>query len=76
MVHLIGNLVRDIIFCGPVYLRWMYLVERYINIFNRYMKNHQRPKSSIDESYIIEEAIEFSSKYLSEAGYRSSKVWS
>ena len=27
MVHLIVHLVREIKFCGPVYLWWMYLVE-------------------------------------------------
>ena len=27
MVHLIVHLVREIKCCGPVYLRWMYLVE-------------------------------------------------
>jgi len=32
MVHLIVHLVREIKFCGPVYLQWMYPVERYMKI--------------------------------------------
>jgi len=32
MVHLIVHLVREIKCRGPVYLRWMYLVERYMKI--------------------------------------------
>ena len=29
MVHLLVHVVREIKFCGPVYLRWMYPIERY-----------------------------------------------
>jgi len=32
MVHLLVHLVREIKFCGPVYLRWMYPIERYMKI--------------------------------------------
>jgi len=39
MVHLIVHLVRKIWLCGPVYLRWMYHVERYMKILKRYVKN-------------------------------------
>ncbi|XP_058733673.1 uncharacterized protein LOC131605318 [Vicia villosa] len=40
MVHLLVHLVREIKFCGPVYLRWMYPIEQYMNIFEGYTKNH------------------------------------
>ncbi|GAU16669.1 hypothetical protein TSUD_326190 [Trifolium subterraneum] len=67
MVHLIVHLVREIRLCGPVYLRWMYPVEQYMKILKGYMKNQNRPKASIVEKYIAEEAIEFCSDYMSEA---------
>ncbi|GAU37881.1 hypothetical protein TSUD_395650 [Trifolium subterraneum] len=67
MVHLIVHLVREIRLCGPVYLRWMYPVERYMKILKGYMKNQNRPEASIVEKYIAEEAIEFCSDYMSEA---------
>ena len=65
MVHLIVHLVREIKLCGPVYLRWMYPIERYMKILKGYVKNPQHPEASIVERYIAEEAIEFYTEYLS-----------
>ena len=65
MVHLVVHLVREIRICGPVYLRWMYQVERYMKIFKGYTKNHHRSEISIIERYITYEAIEFCTNYLS-----------
>ena len=39
MVHLIVHLVREIRLCGPVFLRWMYPVERYMKVLKGYTKN-------------------------------------
>ena len=64
MVHLIVHLVREIRLCGPVFLRWMYPVERYMKILKGYVKNQYRPEASIIERYIAEEAIEFCSSYM------------
>lgn len=66
MVHLIVHLVRDIRLCDPVYLRWMYLVERYMKILKGYVKNQYRPEASIIKRYITEDAIEFCSEYMSQ----------
>ena len=54
MEHLIVHLVRDIRQCGPVYLRWMYPVERYMKILKGYTMNLHRPEASIVERYIAE----------------------
>ena len=67
MIHLIVHLVREIKCCGPVYLRWMYPVERYMKILKGYTKNLHRPEASIVERYIAEEAIEFCSEYIEKA---------
>ncbi|KAL4035139.1 hypothetical protein IC575_003818 [Cucumis melo] len=37
MVHLVVHLVREIEFCGPVHLRWMYPFERYMKVIKIYM---------------------------------------
>ncbi|XP_058776970.1 uncharacterized protein LOC131651323 [Vicia villosa] len=66
VVHLIVHLVREIRLCGPIFLRWMYPIERYMKILKGYTKNPHRPEASIIERYIAEEAIEFCSNYLSE----------
>ncbi|XP_028189754.1 uncharacterized protein LOC114376042 [Glycine soja] len=67
MVHLVVHLVREIRFCGPVYLRWMYPVERYMKVLKSYTKNQYRPEASIVERYVAEETIEFCSDYIENA---------
>jgi len=67
MIHLIVHLVREIKCCGPVYLRWMYLVKRYMKILKGYTKNLHHPEASIVERYIVEEAIEFCLEYIKKA---------
>ena len=67
MIHLIVHLVKEIKCCGPVYLRWTYLVERYMKILKRYTKNLYHPEESIVERYITEEAVEFCSEYIEKA---------
>ncbi|XP_058769046.1 uncharacterized protein LOC131642899 [Vicia villosa] len=66
IVHLIVHLVREIRLCGPIFLRWIYPIERYMKILKGYTKNPQSPEASIIERYIAKEAIEFCSNYLSE----------
>jgi len=66
MVHLIIHLVTKIRLYSPVFLRWMYPIERCMKIFKGYMKNPYRPEASIVERYIAEEAIEFYTNYMSE----------
>jgi len=57
MVHLIIHLVREIKICGPMFLRWMYPIKRYMKILKGYVKNPYHPEASIIERYIAEEAI-------------------
>ena len=64
MVHLIIHLVREIKVCDPVYLLWMYLVERYMKILKGYTKNLHCLEVSIVKRYIAKEAIEFCSEYI------------
>ena len=51
MVHLLVHMVREIKFCGLVYLRWMYPIERYMKILKEYVKNQYRPEASMIERY-------------------------
>ncbi|KAL5551593.1 hypothetical protein UlMin_001769 [Ulmus minor] len=64
MVHLIVHLPREIKLCGPVWLRWMYPMERYMKILKGYVRNRSRPEGCIIECYVVEEAVEFCSEYL------------
>ncbi|KAL5563421.1 hypothetical protein UlMin_033168 [Ulmus minor] len=64
MVHLIVHLPQEIKLCGPVWLRWMYPMERYMKILKSYVRNRSRPEGCIIECYVVEEAVEFFSEYL------------
>jgi len=66
MVHLIVHLVREIRICGLVFLRLMYPIEQCMKIFKGYVKNPYRREASIAERYIVKEAIEFCTMYMSE----------
>ena len=65
MVHLTEHLVREVQLCGLVYLRWMYHFERFMKILKGYVRNRNRPEGCIAECYIVEEAVEYCSEYLS-----------
>jgi len=65
MVHLIVHLVREIIICGHVFIRCMYLVDRCMKILKGYVKNLYCPKAFIVERCIVEEEIEFCTTYMS-----------
>ena len=65
MVHLTVHLVKETQLCGPAYMRWMYPIERYMKILKGYVKSRSRPEGCIAERYIVEEAAEFCTEYLS-----------
>ena len=65
MVHLVVHLVKETQLCGPAYMRWMYSTERYMKILKGYVKNRSRPEGYIVERYIVEEAVEFCTEFLS-----------
>ncbi|XP_073273266.1 uncharacterized protein [Primulina huaijiensis] len=65
MIHLTVHLVREVKLCGPVLYRHMYPFERFMMILKGYVRNRNRPEWCIAECYIVEEAVEFFSDYLS-----------
>ena len=65
MIHLTVHLVRETQLCGPAYMRWMYPFERYMKVLKGYVKIRSRPEGYIAERYIVEEAVEFCTDYLS-----------
>jgi len=65
MVHLITHLVREIRICIPMFLRWMYPNEPCMKMLKGYMRIHIEHKY-LWLRYIVEEAIEFCTTYMSE----------
>nr|GEV64733.1 hypothetical protein [Tanacetum cinerariifolium] len=47
MVHLVSHIVEEIKIVGPVFLRYMYPLKRYIGFLKGYVRNQYRPKGSI-----------------------------
>jgi hypothetical protein len=52
MTHLLYHLVDELDMCGPVTIRWTYLLERYMKTLKLYVRNMARPETSMAEGYI------------------------
>ena len=65
MMHFTMHFEREVRLCGPVYLRWMYPLERFMKVLKVYVWNRNQSEGCIIECYIAEEGIEFCTKYLS-----------
>jgi hypothetical protein len=64
MTHLPYHLVEELDLCGPVTVRWMYPVERYMKTLKGYVRNMARPEASMAEGYLKEECFGFITEYL------------
>ncbi|GJW64780.1 F-box domain containing protein [Tanacetum coccineum] len=64
MVHLVIHLPIEALEGGPIHPRWMYPFERYMKKLKGYVRNKAKPKGSIVEGYVAEEALTFSSHYF------------
>ncbi|XP_071714749.1 uncharacterized protein [Rutidosis leptorrhynchoides] len=73
MIHLVMHLPEEAIQGGPVYMRWMYLFERYMKKLKNYVRNKARPEGSIAEGYVADEALTYASRYLHNVQTRFNK---
>jgi hypothetical protein len=64
MTHLLYHLVDELDVCGPIAIRWMYPIERYMKTLKLYVRNMARPKTSTVKGYIWDEFLGFITKYL------------
>jgi hypothetical protein len=64
MTHLLYHLVDKLDLCGPVSIRWMYPVERYMKMLKTYVRNMAQPEASMVEGYLNDECIGFITEYL------------
>jgi len=64
MVHLAVHLPDEALLRGPVQYGWMYPFERQMGTLKGYVRNRARPKGSIAEAYIANEALTFCSSYM------------
>ena len=66
MVHLPIHLCKEIEFGGPVHLRWMFGIERYLSKLKSYVRNWSKPEGCIAEGYMVEECLTFCSRFLAD----------
>ncbi|XP_074373767.1 uncharacterized protein LOC141714130 [Apium graveolens] len=66
MVHLPIHLCKEIEFGGPVHLRWMFGIERYLCKLKSYVRNQSKPEGCVAEGYLVEECLTFCSRFFDE----------
>ncbi|GJR57262.1 hypothetical protein Tco_1499424 [Tanacetum coccineum] len=64
MIHMVIHLPLKALEGGPIHPRWMFPFERYMTKLKGYVRNKAKPKGSIAEGYVAEEALTFSSHYF------------
>ncbi|XP_021730849.1 uncharacterized protein LOC110697776 [Chenopodium quinoa] len=64
MVHLTVHLVREIRFCGPIYLRVQWAFERQMRTYQGYVKNVYRPVGCIAEQLFYEEVLQYAGDFM------------
>ena len=71
MTHLVVHL--DI--CGPIHVRWMYPIEKYLKTLKGYIRNRNRPEASMAEEYAIDAAFGFCTEYMTSYFITSRNIW-
>ncbi|KAL6518315.1 hypothetical protein OROMI_034016 [Orobanche minor] len=66
MVQLPIHLCKELEFGGPVHLRWMFGVERYLCKLKSYVRDRSKPEGCIAEGYLVEECLTFCSRFFDE----------
>ncbi|KAL0289226.1 UNVERIFIED_CONTAM: hypothetical protein Sradi_7077100 [Sesamum radiatum] len=66
MEHLPVHLAEEALLAGPVQFRWMYPIERYLSTLKRYVRNRARSEGTIARGYLMEECMNFCSRYLND----------
>ena len=74
MVHLPIHLCKEIEFGGPVHLRWMFGIERYLSKLKSYVRNRSKPEGCIAEGYMVEECLTFCSRFLTDDSKKQSQM--
>ncbi|GJS89133.1 hypothetical protein Tco_0771769 [Tanacetum coccineum] len=64
IIHLVIHLPLEALEGGPICPQWMFPFERYIKKLKGYVRNKAKPEGSIEEGYVVEEALTFSSHYF------------
>ncbi|CAM6122643.1 unnamed protein product [Calypogeia fissa] len=75
MTHLMVHVTEELDLCGPVSVRWMYPVERYLKVLKGYVRNKAQPEASMAEGYMLAESLHFVSERLIDAKGKGRRTW-
>ncbi|CAM6097690.1 unnamed protein product [Calypogeia fissa] len=75
MTHLMVHVTEELNLCGPVSMRWMYLVERYLKVLKGYVRNEARQEASMAEGYMLAESLHSISERLIDVKGSSKRTW-
>ena len=76
MEHLPLHIPRELHWCGPVHVRWMYGVERYLGHMKTLVRNKARPEGSMAMGYMYEEALGFVTEHFKVYPGYARTIWS
>ncbi|XP_042387698.1 uncharacterized protein LOC121979771 [Zingiber officinale] len=73
MEHLPIHLVEEALLAGAVQFRWMYPIERYLCTLKKYVRNRAQFEASIAKGYLMEECMNFCTRYLDDVETKSNR---
>ncbi|CAL5424059.1 unnamed protein product [Camellia sinensis] len=73
MEHLPIHLADEALIAGAIQFRWMYPIERFLLTLKQYVRNRAHPEGSIAKGYLMEECMNFCSRYLLDVETKSNR---
>lgn len=64
MTHLTFHLVDELDIYGPIICCWIYSIEQALKDLKRFVQNMCKPKGSMVDGYIFDEALGLCTKYM------------
>ena len=73
--HYLVHLVEEIEQCGPIHIRTMWLVERYMKVLKQFVRQRARPEGSMVEGYMVFQTMVHLSEYLPQLHLEAPQLW-
>ncbi|CAL5430629.1 unnamed protein product [Camellia sinensis] len=73
MEHLHIHLADEALIAGEIQFRWMYPIERFLLTLKQCVRNRAHPEGSIAKGYLMEECMNFCSRYLLDVETKSNR---
>lgn len=63
-MHLLIHLEYEVEHCGPIRMRWMYPIERYMRVLKKIVRTWEKAEDNMSEGYSMQEAMGFCIVYM------------